>query len=239
MYVPAHFKPDDAEVLGAAGSGRRGEPDHGHDATACWRRCCRWSTTAPKRGRSRAVGRAARARGTEQRPVEGARDRRGDGHRRRARRLHLAGLVRHEAGARSGGPDLELHHRARLRPAGHPRRPGLGRGQRAAPDRAPRAALGPSRGPSTTPRSPTSPASSRRSSASRSSSTASRASGSSARTAPTRTSRARSRASRRPASGTSPPRCATWVAATDRQPLKTRWTSFRPAASASTSSRVE
>ena len=48
-------------------------------------------------------------------------------------RLHLARVVRHEARARPGRPDLELHHRPRLRPAGHPRRPGLGRGQRAAP----------------------------------------------------------------------------------------------------------
>ena len=97
MYVPAHFKPDDAEVLELLGSGRAANLITAHER----RPAGDDAAAGPRRPRSaagsRAMGRPPRARGTQQRPVEDACDRRGDGHRRRPRRLHLAGVVRDEA----------------------------------------------------------------------------------------------------------------------------------------------
>ena len=112
MYVPAHFKPEmtprSCELLRhpAAAANLITATADGLLATML-----PLVYDEPGRpARSRAVGRAPRARGTQQR-ASGRRPRIGEAlvDRRGPRRLHLAGLVRDEARARPGGPDLELH----------------------------------------------------------------------------------------------------------------------------------
>ncbi len=120
-------------------------------------------------GRHGRLGCPARARRAQQPTMEGARGRRRHGHHPGPERVHLAGLVRDETRARPRGPDLELHHRPRPRPARHPRRSGLGRGQRAGPERPRTRRRASSPGRSTTRPCHTSRASSGRSSASSSS----------------------------------------------------------------------
>ncbi len=118
MYVPAHFKPDDDEVrellrnLGAADL-----VTSTADGLLATMLPLLW--IEPTTG-SDGWGVAAWPRRAQQPPVEGAAGRRGDGDRPRPERVHLAGLVRDEARARSRGPDVELHHRACPRPARHP-----------------------------------------------------------------------------------------------------------------------
>ena len=207
MYVPAHFQPSDDEVrdalrhLGAVDLVTA--TDDGLLATLM---PMLWDEPGSRPG-PRAMGRAGRAHRAQQRPVADARDRRGDGHRPRARRLHLPPLVCRQARARARGPDVELRHRPCTRPAGHPRRRRLAGDERPPPHRQTRGAMPASPGPSTTHRAGTSTGSSAPSSGSRSSSTESSASGSSGRTGPRRMSRAPSKAWRRPASMVYPRRC--------------------------------
>ena len=151
MYVPAHFNPTMPRSVTLLGSGRAANL-----ITRDRRRAARDDAAAGLRrpGRrpgSRAMGCTARARGPEQR-ASGRRP-------RSARRW-----------SSSRGPDAYIspawyatkreHGRvvptwnyitvARPRPAGHPRRPGLGRGERPAPDASTTRRRAPSRGRSMT-----------------------------------------------------------------------------------------
>src|SRR6478609_4454500 len=115
MYIPAHFAAEDADVrdllrsLGASNL---------ITATAEGLLATMLPLVYDEPG-SR-LGSAAGACRPEQSAVEGPGYRRGARHRPGTERLHLAVVVRHQAGARPSRPDVELRHGARPRPARGP-----------------------------------------------------------------------------------------------------------------------
>ena len=174
----------------------------------------------PRRWRAR---HAARARRPRQSPL--ARDRRrrhdrGDRDLQRARRLHLAGVVRGEAPDRQGRPNLELHDGRRPRPADAPPRARLAHSRTSGGSSSATRRAGTNRGASTTRRPTSSRCRRRRSSGSSCGSSGSTPSASSPRTGarPTSTGSSRRSPAGRHAIRPSRPRCAVSRPAARRGP---------------------
>ena len=110
MYVPAHFKPDDEavrELLANVGAADLiTATADGILATLLPMVLDASGSRRARRLGSAAMGHVAR----NNAQWKDAGDRRRAGHRPRPGRLHLARLVRHEAGTRSGRANLELRH---------------------------------------------------------------------------------------------------------------------------------
>jgi hypothetical protein len=136
MYVPAHFKPDDAEIRELLGSGRAANlitaTSEGLMATML---PLVWDgpDVRPELGPWGALlGHVARNNGQWKTPAIGE------------ALVLLAGPDAYVSPAwyatkrEHGRSHLELHHRPRARPACRPRRPDLGRGERSPSERSPR-----------------------------------------------------------------------------------------------------